>query len=80
VAKILEYPKQIKRQFSGPLDKDSTFATLKELFDYVDSELAYDGMIATCSETSKTIYVFNKELKTWDTISQTTVLMNENLW
>ena len=78
--KVLEYPKQIKRQYSGPLDKDSTFATLEEMFDYINSELIYDGMAVTCTQTPRTIYVFNKELRTWEPISQTTVLMNENLW
>ena len=80
MAKVLEYPKQIKRLYSGPLDKDSTFATLQELFDYVDDELVYNGMVVTCSQTPRTVYIFNKLFKRWDTISQNTVLMNENLW
>ena len=80
MVKVLEHPKQIKRLYSGPLDKDSTFATLQELFDYVDEELDYDGMVVTCSQRPRTVNIFNKLFKRWDTISQNTVLMNENLW
>ena len=61
----LIFPLQYKRQYAGPLDADSTFATLEELNAYLASPLRYAGQIATCNESEGQLFVLNNARDAW---------------
>ena len=55
----IEFPLSFKRQFSGPLDESSVYATLSELNDYITNDpSAYDGqLLSVSSGTDEGVYI-----------------------
>jgi hypothetical protein len=65
----LPFPLSFKRQFAGPLEADTVFATQAELDGFLSSPLRYAGQVVTCLETEGVAYVLSNDLSAWVPIS-----------
>lgn len=62
----LPFALSFERQYAGPMDPTSTFATYAELQAYLQNPTCYPGQPVTCAETPGKIYIVNADSTDYD--------------
>jgi len=61
----IEFYKQFKRNFRGPLEANTTFLNLAEMEAFLSNDIRYAGQIVTCEQFDGQIFVLNNARTAW---------------